>query len=54
MEQLREFIRQTIKENLSEKWSQKYKDSIDCNNPRGFSQRAHYQGKLKKLLKKNK
>jgi hypothetical protein len=23
------------------KWSQKYKDSIDCNNPKGFSQKQH-------------
>lgn len=32
---------------LSEKWSDKYKKSIDCNNPKGFSQRAHCQGKKK-------
>ena len=32
---------------LSEKWSQKYKDSINCNNPKGFSQRAHCDGKKK-------
>ena len=29
------------KMNLSEKWSEKYKKSINCNNPKGFSQRAH-------------
>ena len=29
------------------KWSDKYKKSIDCNNPKGFSQRAHCQGKRK-------
>jgi len=34
---------------LEEKWSEKYKKSIDCNNPKGFSQRAHCQGKKKKL-----
>ena len=28
-------------------WSDKYKRSIDCNNPKGFSQRAHCQGKKK-------
>ena len=28
-------------------WSDKYKKSIDCNNPKGFSQRAHCQGKKK-------
>jgi len=33
---------------LEEKWSQKYKKSIDCNNPKGFSQRAHCQGRKKK------
>lgn len=32
---------------IDEKWSQKYKDSIDCSNPKGFSQRAHCQGKKK-------
>jgi len=34
-------------ENMDEKWSEKYKNSIDCNNPKGFSQRAHCQGKKK-------
>ena len=33
---------------LEEKWSEKYKKSIDCNNPKGFSQRAHCQGRKKK------
>jgi hypothetical protein len=32
---------------LDEKWSQKYKDSINCSNPKGFSQKAHCQGKNK-------
>ena len=31
-------------------WSDKYKKSIDCNNPKGFSQRAHCQGKKKKKM----
>ena len=35
-------------EEMNEKWSEKYKNSIDCNNPKGFSQRAHCQGKKKK------
>ena len=30
-------------------WSDKYKRSIDCDNPKGFSQRSHCQGKKKKL-----
>ena len=33
---------------MGEGWSKKYKDSIDCNNPKGFSQKAHCQGKKKK------
>jgi hypothetical protein len=33
---------------MDEKWSKKYKKSIDCKNPKGFSQKAHCQGKLKK------
>jgi hypothetical protein len=36
------------REFVSEKWSQKYKRSINCNNPKGFSQRAHCQGRKKK------
>ena len=32
---------------MNEGWSDKYKKSIDCNNPKGFSQRAHCQGKKK-------
>lgn len=34
-------------EPLNEKWSKKYKNSIDCNNPKGFSQKAHCQGRKK-------
>lgn len=36
------------KAGIDEKWSKKYKDSIDCKNPKGFSQKAHCQGKNKK------
>jgi len=32
---------------INEKWSKKYKRSIDCNNPKGFSQRAHCDGRKK-------
>jgi len=35
-------------EDVSEKWTEKYKRSIDCSHPKGFSQRAHCQGKKKK------
>jgi hypothetical protein len=37
----------TNEQELDEKWSDKYKRSIDCANPKGFSQRAHCQGKNK-------
>ena len=30
-----------------EKWSKKYKSSINCSHPRGFSQKAHCAGKQK-------
>ena len=33
---------------IVEKWSKKYKKSINCNNPKGFSQRAHCAGRKKK------
>jgi hypothetical protein len=33
---------------IDEKWSKKYKQSINCASPRGFSQRAHCQGRKKK------
>lgn len=29
------------KKTRSRKWSMKYKKSIDCNNPKGFSQKQH-------------
>lgn len=32
---------------VAEKWSKKYKRSINCNNPKGFSQKAHCQGRKK-------
>ena len=39
---------------FQEEWSNKYKKSIDCSNPKGFSQKAHCAGrsmrvKVKKL-----
>jgi len=33
---------------FQEGWSNKYKKSIDCSNPKGFSQRAHCAGRKKK------
>jgi len=32
----------------NEKWTAKYKSSINCNNPKGFSQKAHCAGRKKK------
>ena len=32
---------------INEGWSQKYKSSINCSHPRGFSQKAHCAGKKK-------
>jgi hypothetical protein len=32
---------------LAESWSAKYKSSINCSNPKGFSQKAHCAGKAK-------
>ena len=36
------------KSEVLEKWTKKYKDSINCSNPKGFSQKAHCDGKKKK------
>jgi len=33
---------------VGEDWSSKYKKSINCNNPKGFSQRAHCQERKKR------
>ena len=32
---------------ITEEWSQKYKKSINCSHPKGFSQKAHCAGKKK-------
>jgi len=31
----------TFNEFITESWSMKYKKSIDCSSPKGFSQKAH-------------
>jgi|TARA_Y100000287_G_scaffold27557_1_gene19285 hypothetical protein len=33
---------------MREGWSAKYKRSIDCSNPKGFSQKAHCDGRKKR------
>jgi hypothetical protein len=35
------------KKPVAEEWSQKYKSSINCSHPKGFSQKAHCAGKKK-------
>jgi hypothetical protein len=44
MQQMINEAEQVIKE---QKWSKKYKNSINCSNPKGFSQKAHCAGKKK-------
>jgi len=34
-------------DHYNEEWSQKYKNSINCSHPKGFSQKAHCAGKRK-------
>jgi len=38
---------------FQEEWTNKYKKSIDCSNPKGFSQRAHCAGKKKSMSEMN-
>ena len=49
----RKFINQMKKKTKqqNEGWSDKYKKSIDCNNPKGFSQKAHCAGRKKQESK---
>lgn len=42
-----EDVHESVRKELSEKWSEKYKRSINCNSPKGFSQRAHCAGRKK-------
>ena len=49
---MREFNQQfpqymELKPIVFEEWSQKYKKSINCSNPKGFSQKAHCAGRKK-------
>jgi len=37
-----------MREFIAEGWSEKYKKSINCSNPKGFSQKAHCAGRKKK------
>ena len=42
-----ERLERLSEEGVAEGWSQKYKRSIDCSHPKGFSQKAHCAGKKK-------
>lgn len=46
-EDLQRIVKEELEAVLDEKWSEKYKRSIDCKNPKGFSQRAHCDGRKK-------
>jgi hypothetical protein len=41
------FVKTGASEGIKEDWSQKYKNSINCSDPKGFSQKAHCDGKKK-------
>jgi len=47
MTRYEEALERLIK-SIDEKWSDSYKKSIDCNNPKGFSQKAHCAGRKKR------
>jgi hypothetical protein len=56
---MREFNQQfpqymELKPIMLEKWSKKYKKSINCSNPKGFSQKAHCAGRKKNNESKTK
>ncbi len=46
-------IRKFIKEILLEEWTKKYKKSIDCSKPKGFSQKAHCAARKKRQRGEN-
>jgi hypothetical protein len=45
--QVKQILGAVSESKLEEKWSNKYKSSINCANPKGFSQKAHCAGKNK-------
>jgi len=46
MEEGKEVIK--LMDLIPEEWTKKYKKSINCSNPKGFSQRAHCAGRRKR------
>jgi hypothetical protein len=47
-QELGQQIQMRAREFITEAWSEKYKRSINCSNPKGFSQKAHCAGRKKK------
>jgi hypothetical protein len=45
--QVKQILGASDEEQLDEKWTAKYKRSINCSNPKGFSQKAHCAGRKK-------
>jgi hypothetical protein len=45
--QVKQILGADTQNELNEKWSAKYKSSINCANPKGFSQKAHCAGRKK-------
>jgi len=43
-----DIIKKLLLESLNEKWTKKYKKSINCSNPKGFSQKAHCAARKKR------
>jgi hypothetical protein len=46
-ETIKAHLEKQYKQGVAEEWSQKYKSSINCSHPKGFSQKAHCAGKKK-------
>ena len=46
--EIEENFQHLVREYIEEGWSKKYKKSINCSNPKGFSQKAHCAGRKKK------
>ena len=42
----------SLKRTRGGKWSMKYKKSINCNKPKGFSQKQHCKYGRKKTIKR--
>jgi len=45
LKEIETMVTELLKKRIKEDWTNKYKKSIDCNNPKGFSQKAHCAGR---------